>query len=225
MKVLTKSFWYIITLITFISSCDNSVKTSIDDSNNAINLNKVIRIKNIYYENSNKIYGVGPININGTKIGRWNFFDKNGHLKRTFEYIIIKGKRQTNKGWTYQHNNANDTLWDKTSFFKILGLKTKYKLYDTIDMKIIVSPLSSFDTLAFYYSDKINNDFSNLKSIKLDTFKTTDSIVGLQQICTKKGWQNFRVVIDAYIKGIEKKTGKFAKMSQHMYIDEKYYVE
>ena len=197
--------------------------TQCQDLHNELEINPNLKVKFIvsHYENSPKVYAYGWVNVNNEKVGRWSYFDKNGRLKQTFEYKIINGKRHNNQGWVYRES-INDTNWDRSIFYKINGLKPVYHLGDSLRVKISVTKMLKDWSTIFYYGDNINNDFSNLENVKLDSFVTKDTFAYLTKPFLKKGWNNFRIIIEQFSTGYI--NDSLAKAIRRMYIDKKYYV-
>lgn len=213
-QILIKIAVFLI-FIVFIS-CNQSLEKT------KINPNAKVKFKVYYYKDSPDVYCSGWVNVNNEKIGRWSYFDKKGRLTQTFEYKIINGERYTNQGWVYKRS-INDTNWDRSIFYKISGLKTKYKVGDSLKLKISARKILKDWTTVFYYSDEFNDDFSNLKNIKLDSFVTKDTFAYFTKPLLRKGWNNFRSIIEQYV--FKNKNDTLVKIMRRMYIDEKYYVE
>ncbi len=187
-----------------------------------INPNAKVSFQVHYYKDSPNVYCYGWVNVDNEKIGRWSYFNKSGRLTQTFEYKIINGERHTNQGWVYR-NSINDTNWNRSIFYKISGLKTKYKAGDSLKLKISTRKILNDWTTIFYYGDDIDDDFSNLKNIKLDSFVTKDTFAYFTKPFLKKGWNNFRSIIEQYV--YKNKNDTMVKIMRRMYIDEKYFVE
>ncbi len=213
-QILIKIIVFLI-FIVFIK-CEKTIDKT------KINPNTKVKFKVYYYKDSPKVYCSGWVNVDNEKIGRWSYFNKNGQLTQTFEYKIINGERHTNQGWVYR-NSINDTNWDRSIFYKISGLKTKYKVGDSLKLKISARKILKDWTTIFYYGDAINDDFSNLKKIELDSFVTKDTFAYFTKPLLEKGWKNFRSVIEQYV--YKNKNDTMVKIMRRMYIDEKYFVE
>lgn len=109
---------------------------------------------------------------NDLRFGIWEYIDKNGDLLEVVEFKIINNESCYNQAINL---NKKDTVYEKTSFYKfnyindsLLNIKF-YSLFDkyfeTANMTILL------------YSDKINEDFSNLDRIKLDTLYFSENII------------------------------------------------
>ena len=153
-----------------------------------------------YFYNNGKLFKNGKRDLKGNLIGKWDYYTRDGFLSNTKEFFYVnnefcKGCSVFNQGWWY--NKAGDTMYYGNNKFNIYkqkefesesqGEKTsRFFRFDFIpkgDTLSIAEPIrvlaedgapvwakgESYVVLAkekFNY----NNDFSNEKKVKADTF-------------------------------------------------------
>ncbi|MBE7646792.1 hypothetical protein F7644_12455 [Tenacibaculum finnmarkense genomovar ulcerans] len=194
-------FILILSILISCNTSTENIKTEYyGDSEKSI-YKKTIEFKDfdsiyIHYKNQS-IFKKGKQYKNGKKFGIWNLYDIDSDLREIREYFYIKNhpERNINRNWflnkkgdTIAYNKENiiynqkefysDTLGHRnTSYDKIMFL-TK----DTISISEFylayahcASPLlRDFDSKIKVIVDntnKLKNNFSNIDSIKLDTFQ------------------------------------------------------
>ncbi len=150
----------------------------------------------VYYYNKNKsIFKKGKQHKNGQKFGVWKLYGADSKVKEIREWFCINGKSQINRNWfigndgdTIAYNRAKH-LYSKTQFIgDTLGFRNScydkfvFLTNDTIKVNEFYlafahcgSPLlRDFDSKIKVIVDNtnsLNNDFSNINSVKLDTFQ------------------------------------------------------
>ena len=152
------------------------------------------------------------------KYGKWKYFSKEGYLQKVFEYKNIEGKQYTNQGW--QFNSNGDTIMGLGNYYKLKPLPKSIKLSEKLIMDFEYKPLlSENSTTTIYMSSEINNDFSNLNSITLDTVSLPSEGAIIEMSFKSKGEKKLRGFIKESIVG-----GETTK-SKYTYFDFKVIVE
>ncbi len=150
-----------------------------------------------FYYKSQSIFKKGKQHKNGKKYGIWKLYDNESSLREIREYFFIKNhpERNINRNWFLNKKgdtiayNKKEKLYDQQEFVNdTLGHRnTSYDKFvfltkDTISISEYYlayaycgSPLlRDFDSKVNVIVDNTNslkNDFSNINSVKLDTFK------------------------------------------------------
>ena len=143
-----------------------------------------------------KVYNKDKISHQGTfynnqKYGRWKYFDSNGKLKKVIEYIDSCGTQYTNQGWSY---DSNEKFIEKGSnYYSVKTEKNKFKINETIDLKIKYAPLFDKKSISFIcISPEIERNYCNLKEEKLDTIFSEDQNFDIKLSFSKKGNKTIR---------------------------------
>lgn len=144
----------------------------------------------IYYYKNGKVFAEG-LTKKGSRINKWNFYNDKGFLSETKEYMFIKGEHILNQVWYYNKNKDTVFYADKKfnyynqqDFLAENGdlitdfLYLFYSYGDTVSLNKHYTGVAVHDTPSFekYNSElyviigDFNEDFSNEKEIKLDTF-------------------------------------------------------
>lgn len=122
-------------------------------------------IQTEYYENK-KVKSKGSL-YNGRKNGWWYFYATNGSLKRKSEILTIDDEETLNQETIY--NSSNEIDFEKSKTFT-LDLKDTLKIGRSIGRIIYEPELSQTSQFCIYIGENILPDYSNLKTVKLDTF-------------------------------------------------------
>lgn len=105
------------------------------------------------------------IEKNGLRSGIWKYSDLDENLLEIVEFKIINNESYYNQAIRFNKNN--DTIFDRTSFYKFNYTN------DTILNINFVSLLDKLyegkNTIILLYNKNINEDFSNLNELNLDT--------------------------------------------------------
>ncbi len=134
-----------------------------------------VGIKQIEYYPNGNLEKYGYVNDKFFKIGKWNFYNENGHLDVIRQYKIIDGNHHLNQEWKL--NVKGDTLYTGSKYFDIQVMDDtiskgeqflaaaflRAQLYKDKPSEILVC-------LPNGEKDNFNKDFSNIREIKLDTF-------------------------------------------------------
>lgn len=135
--------------------------------------------------------------FNGQKISHWKYFNKNGVLEKIFEYKNINGKQYTNRGWMF--DNKGDTIKDAGSYYILNTIPKSIKYGDTLNLNFKYKPFFARNTnVVMYLSSKINSDFSNLSSVRLDTLSLNDNEAIIKMSFKNKGKRNIRGLIKEF---------------------------
>ncbi len=129
--------------------------------------------KKISFHENGVVKDSGYVNKTGQKFGDWYYYSKEGILEIQDEYFIIDGKEYLNQTTAFDNRNV---LFSKSKIAEINVFS------DTISMNEPVQVMSCIKSghflgegikakvlLSSGYGNKINDDFSNLNSIELDT--------------------------------------------------------
>lgn len=104
------------------------------------------------------------------KTGYWKYYDSEKHLVAISEYLIIDNKTYLNQEIVF--DKKGDTLFDKSNFFTRKKIRlNRDSLYIEIKYEGIIDAIynnSESYSMLLYHSD-INDDFSNINKLKLDT--------------------------------------------------------
>jgi len=204
----TKLIFLIIT--TTLSSCQNN--------------KKIDKQKNVAYYDTGEILGQGFLNDDSLKIGKWDYFKKDGSIDKTFEYLIINGKQYTNQNWTYG-KSKNDTLKDISHYFKIQGFKEYNNINDTIHINIEYKPLLALNSqLILCTSNNINKDFDNINVVELDTVYGKNMKIDFVFIPQKKGKNTFRGFLKEFYHIEPTKEDDIDYKERVVYFDKEYFV-
>ncbi len=130
--------------------------------------------KKVSYYKTGRIKDSGYVDNKGQKFGNWYCYSKEGDLKIKNEYFIIENEEFLNQ--TVSYDNKQRVLFSKS---KIIDVNV---FSDTISIKEPLEILACIDIGHFKgikikakvyissgYGNSINNDFSNLELIELDT--------------------------------------------------------
>lgn len=123
--------------------------------------NKVLK----EYKINNDSVIVKGIEKNGLEYGIWRFFDLNDNPLAIIEFKIINNKSFHNQAICFNKNN--DTIFEKTSFYKF-----NYTNDSTLNIKFVSLLDKNYEgenTAILLYNNNINEDFSNLNELNLDT--------------------------------------------------------
>jgi len=126
-------------------------------------------IQKEYYRNK-KRKAEGAL-YNGHKTGWWSFYNGEGILTRKTEFVFIDGKEVANQTIIYKPNGAVNP--QESTVFSV-AIKDTLKVgrsVGTINYRPVLSAKSVFNV---YVGQGIKPDFSNLRTVKLDTFSSDD---------------------------------------------------
>jgi len=166
---------YLYFLILILISCNvNKANTNIDISNT---------------EEKNK--GI-------TKI---SYYNDNGELEKTLEYINLCGKEYLNQGWYF--DKKGDTLLEKSHFFKVEVEKKVLDQREQIIIKISYKPLSRNTISGFLLSKEnlLKDDYCNLDEHAVDTLYFVNNKLQFSTGFKDKGQKN----LGGYILEVTKK--------------------
>lgn len=118
------------------------------------------------YHANRKIKSKGTLYKN-LKTGWWSYFDVDGNVIRKEEIVIINGKEILNQRILY--DSAGKIIEEKSEYFHVVLPDTVSEGKSTGKIKYTsVAPTQS--TFYVYVGYDINDDFSNVGQVKLDTF-------------------------------------------------------
>lgn len=137
--------------------------------------------------------------VNDIKIGNWRYYRKNGTLKGIFEYKTIRGEQFTNQGWHF--NEEEKFIEEQGNYIDYQVSSYKVKQNDTILFNLKYKPLLALNSNVFMcFSTKINDDYSNLNEIKLDTiYLKNNKITNHKFIFETKGEKIIKAFVKEYI--------------------------
>ncbi len=190
-------------LLKFECTYANGIK--IDSSkyyNSSGELNKIE-----YYSSSDtsrvKIYSnkrliEEGLSYKGLKVKKWRYYSPDGKIEKVFEYLNVKGKQYTNQGWHF--DRKGDTIKQYGNYF---DLKINSGIIDINDPLIIdfkYKPILALNSnVIVCISTKINDDFSNINEIQLDTIWVHDNdLKGLKLYFSESGQKNLRGFVKEY---------------------------
>lgn len=172
--MISKKLYLFFLIFTFISCNRNKANTCVDISNK---------------EEKNK--GI-------TKI---SYYNDNGELEKTLEYINLCGKKYLNQGWYF--DEKGDTLLDKSHFFKIKVEKKVLKIREQTTVTINYKPLLKNTISGFLLSKEnlLKKDYCNLDEHDVDTLYFVDNKLQFSTGFKDKGPKN----LGGYILEVSKK--------------------
>ena len=157
--------------------------------------NDSIRTK--FLNENGKIESTG-IFFNNQKYGKWNYFTVKGKLDKVFEYKNIEGKQYTNQSWHF--NSNGDTIKNLGSYFILKPIPKTILIKQRLIIDLELKPLLTPNPEAFIcISSEINDDFSNLSSISLDTVSLPSEGAIVEMSFKNKGGKNVRGFITEYV--------------------------
>ena len=169
-------------------------------------------IRTKFFHEKGKLSSTGLFYKN-QKIGKWNYFNKNGKLEKVFEYKNIEGEQYTNQSWYF--NIKGETIKNLGNYYILKPIPKSLQSNEALLLDFEYKPLLASNSEAtIYMSSKINNDFSNLESVTLDAFPLYSHKAIIEMSFKSKGRKNLR----GFIKESISKTDKSAK-SKNTYFD------
>ena len=167
-------------------------------------------------ENEHEIENITKPEEKKEGITKYNYFNKDGKLNKTLEYINLCGKQYLNQGWYFNANS--DTLYDKSNYYKIEVEKKNLKPYETSKIKITYKPYLKGSVSGILLSRKnIKPDYCDLNYEKLDTIYFVDNKLVFQQGFKSKG----NKIVGGYI--LEMKKEKKMVNKKNVYKERKVY--
>ncbi len=155
-----------------------------------------------YYKNGNLSALVKSLNREiPIEIGWTQNFNKKGVFSDSLEYFNINNKSELNQLISY---NDDGGLNLNNSFFYRMKV-SKIKDVDKHQLKVSYFPSVKESTVYMIISKKINDDFSNLKSVKLDTLLLENNILTAN---LKKPYQNLKGFFYEYNAKVKHAVGK-----------------
>jgi len=162
-----------------------------------------------YYRNGNisilntVLKGTPPKEIGWTKV-----FNKNKTFIDSLNYMVINGKRILNQRIHYKDGLI---ALDSSTFYRMKV--SKIKGADKYKLKVNYFPSVKGATVLMIISKNINNDFSNLKSVKLDTLLLKNNVLTAN---LKEPYQNLKGFFYEYKAKVKHAVGKDSvRMSIH----------
>lgn len=138
--------------------------------------------------------------LKGKKVQKWKYFNTEGSIEKTFEYIDLCGTQYTNQGWYF--NKDGDTLLKNSNHFKILNLKRHIGQNEVLNIKMIYDPLFENNSQSFIcMSPKIQSDYCNISTVKLDTVYSYNNSFEIPVRFSKKGAKNLRGFVTEFRTG------------------------
>jgi len=147
-----------------------------------------------YFYDNGVLFKKGKQYDKNQKFGIWKLYDRNSDLREIREWFVIQGKSQINRAWflnkkgdtiSWRKDNnifaqkefSNDTLGFRNTNYNTFNFITK----DTLNLNDFYFGFANCGSPALRdYNSKVkividntnslNKDFSNIKSVKLDTF-------------------------------------------------------
>ncbi|KRB56717.1 hypothetical protein [Flavobacterium sp. Root186] len=137
------------------------------------------------YHKNKKIKAFGPL-YNNNKNGWWKIYNDKGQLIQKDEIFTIEGKEVLNQRIKYDLDGREIKLQSDTFTIKLADTLNIGRSIGSIKCKPTFSKDSKY---AVYVGQGINPDFSNLNTVKLDTFYSTnkdDIWFGIQNFWKEK---------------------------------------
>jgi hypothetical protein len=135
--------------------------------------NEVVSNRHFFYSNG-ILKSEGKNYSENEPIGIWNYYDSTGTLERIVDYRLINGKTYLNQDWYV--SKLGDTIANRGSNFNIIFDKDTISIREPIKAYVnLETPLFKNDNSSIFivipkdYSININEDFSNLEMVNLDT--------------------------------------------------------
>ncbi|WP_423740190.1 hypothetical protein V8245_07565 [Flavobacterium columnare] len=150
---------------------------------------------------------------NNIKNGKYRFYKKNKQLYKTLEYINLCGEQYLNQGWYFNKNL--DTLYENSNYYKVSVEKNILKPNEKSRITLSYKPLMKNSVSVLLLGDKnIDDNFCNLKEMKLDTLYFVDNKLEFYQCFKSKGIKK----LGGYIFEIKKLKNK---VNNHSVYDER----
>jgi antitoxin component YwqK of YwqJK toxin-antitoxin module len=150
------------------------------------------------------------------KVGKWKYNRKDGSLDKVFEYVNLQGKQYTNQGWHF--DEKGDTIKEFGNFFsykfsdEIIYKNKPFKIYFKYKPILALNP-----NIIMCLSPKINENFSNLAEVSLDTLYFENAVKGYQEIIFSNSGKK---ILRGFIKEYYTLSGKTNESKErYMYFD------
>ncbi|WP_395073633.1 hypothetical protein [Flavobacterium sp.] len=188
-------------------------------------IQSIIKMKNdsLFCKTFNKkiLTSEGVIDSLSRAIGWWNYYTNN-KISSKQENIIIKGKSVINRQKAYFENKF---IFEKSKFYNLIRpnriesnnevlLKFVFNFYEPKKEKNLFGK-------EYYYllvSPEINNDFSNLDGLKLDTIVNKKDQFDFYIKFKKPGIKNIKGIIEKHI--LIKENNKILIKKSRIYVNE-----
>lgn len=130
--------------------------------------------KKISYYESGIVKDSGYVNKLDQKFGDWYYYNNKANLEILDEYFIINGEEYLNQTTAYNENNdiifSKSKIVDINVFSDTISMNEPLQVISCVKIGHFVGGgVKSKVLISSGFDNKINDDFSNLNSIKLDT--------------------------------------------------------
>lgn len=121
-----------------------------------------------YYSNG-KVYLKGEYD-SGLSVGRWEYYDSNGHLDSVIEYFIVNTKSEINQKWVFDKNG--DTFNEKSFYYTAQFYKDTIEMGECNSLYIIVEKPYFGNQMTILLGD-FDKGFINMEEAEIDTLWLT----------------------------------------------------
>ena len=132
----------------------------------------------------------------GQKVGKWKYYNAEGGLEKIFEYKNISGLQYTNQGWHF--NREGDTIKEEGNYYKLQPFTKSVKPNEAVRLHFFYKGLFSKSNIYVCVHPKLNEDFSNIDSTKLDTIFTNSNEFTINMAFRRPGKKNIRGFISEF---------------------------
>ncbi len=131
----------------------------------------------IYRKTLDSIKSEGFIDKSGQAFGKWKYFNANGNINEIRDFIKVNGKAYLNRNWVFGVDGDTLPPSPKSSNYSISFFQDTIRLNENVSaLFILTDPI--FDgklsevkvILPKNKSENFNEDFSNVRTIEVDTF-------------------------------------------------------
>ncbi|MQP51355.1 MULTISPECIES: hypothetical protein [unclassified Flavobacterium] len=167
-----------------------------------------------YFENG-QLHSSG-IELNRIKVGKWKFYTNN-KISSEIEYFNLCNKEYLNQGWFY--DNQAKIIRDRSNYFQIIDKKKSYKKNENIVYHVKYHSIWEKQSLSSaIIGTEINDNFCNMKEVKLDSILSKEHIFKFNFIFSKSGNKKIRGYIREF-GFIEEVKDDFVFQERKVYFD------
>lgn len=135
-------------------------------------------------------------------------------MKNIFEYIDFCREQYNNQGWVF--NDQGELIKEKGNYYSLSMPKKNYNVNEVISLKITYKSFFINSNFFICLSPKIDKNFCNLNTTKLDTIYSNNKDVDINLTFSNKGNKNLRGFIREYY---YKETDTINPVERFIYLD------
>jgi len=175
-------------------------------------------IKSLIYDENQTLREEGK-SCKNIKAGKWKYYRVDNSLEKVFEFMNVNNKQYTNQGWYF--DKKGDTIKEFGNFYTFKFSDKKASKNKPVSLCFKYKPLLATNSdVIICISNKIDENFTNLSKIELDTIHVFDNkLENFKVIFESEGRKNLRGFIKEFYEKNKTKNDSITKAERYLYFD------